>query len=42
MLPDFLVNYFEVVSTTSTEKILHLYFEETTKPPQEFNASEPV
>lgn len=28
MLPDFLVDYFEVVSTTNTEKILHLYFEE--------------
>lgn len=42
MLPDFLMNYFEVASTTSTEKILHLYFEETTKPPQEFNASELV
>ena len=42
MLPDFLVDYFEVVSTTNTEEILHLYFEEKIKPPQEFNAFELV
>jgi hypothetical protein len=26
MLPDFLVEHFEVVSFTNTEEILHLYF----------------
>ena len=36
MLPDFLVDHFEVVSSTHTEEILHLYFEEKIKPPQEF------
>jgi len=30
MLPDFLVEHFEVVSTTNTEEVLHLYFEEKT------------
>lgn len=42
MLPDFLVEHFEVVSTTNTEEVLHLYFEEKIKPPQEFNAFELV
>jgi hypothetical protein len=42
MLPDFLVDHFEVVSTTNTEEILHLYFEENAKPPQEFNIHELV
>ena len=28
MLPDFLVDHFEVVSTTNTEEVLHFYFEE--------------
>lgn len=37
MLPDFLVEHFEVVSSTNTEEILHLYFEENSKPPKEFN-----
>ena len=37
MLPDFLVEHFEVVSSTNTEEILHLYFEENSKPPAEFN-----
>lgn len=42
MLPDFLVDHFEVVSTSNTEEVLHLYFEEKIKPPQEFNALELV
>ena len=42
MLPDFLVEHFEVVSTTNTEEVLHLYFEEKTAPPQEFNTLELV
>lgn len=42
MLPDFLVEHFEVVSATNTQEILHLYFEEKAKPPKEFNASELV
>ncbi|TPG29543.1 transposase, partial [Flavobacterium pectinovorum] len=37
MLPDFLVEHFEVVSSTNSEEILHLYFEENSKPPEEFN-----
>jgi hypothetical protein len=40
MLPDFLVDHFEVVSSTNTEEILHFYFEEKSKPPQEFNTVE--
>ncbi|MFC6248299.1 transposase [Flavobacterium psychroterrae] len=42
MLPDFLVEHFEVVSTTNTEEVLHLYFEEKIQPPQEFNTFELV
>jgi hypothetical protein len=42
MLPDFLVEHFEVVSTTNTEEVLHLCFEEKTAPPQEFNTLELV
>ena len=42
MLPDFLVEHFEVVSATNTEEILHLYFEEKIKSPQEFSAFELV
>ena len=42
MLPDFLVDHFEVVSTNNTEEILHLYFEEKIKPPKEFNTLELV
>ncbi|MGE6352766.1 ISAon1 family transposase N-terminal region protein [Flavobacterium sp. NPDC079362] len=37
MLPDFLVEHFEVVSSTNSEEILHLYFEEHAKPPEEFS-----
>ena len=40
MLPDFLVDHFEVVSSTNTEEILHLYFEENSKAPKEFAALE--
>lgn len=42
MLPDFLVDHFEVVSSTNTEEILHLYFEENSKAPKEFDALELV
>ncbi|QKJ65022.1 transposase [Flavobacterium sp. M31R6] len=42
MLPDFLVDHFEVISATNTEEIVHLYFKEKIKPPQEFNAFELV
>ena len=42
MLPDFLVDYFEIVSSTNTEEIVHLYFEENAKPPKEFDALELV
>lgn len=42
MLPDFLLDHFEVVSITNTEEILHLYFEEKSKPPQEYNTVELV
>lgn len=42
MLPDFLVDHFEVVSSTNTEEILHLYFEEKANPPQEFDTVELV
>jgi hypothetical protein len=42
MLPDFLIEHFEVVSTTNTGEVLHLYFEEKIKPPQEFSAFELV
>ncbi|AYN04442.1 transposase [Flavobacterium sp. 140616W15] len=37
MLPDFLVEHFKVVSSTNTEEILHLHFEENSKPLAEFN-----
>lgn len=42
MLPDFLVDHFEVISATNTEEVLHLYFEENAKPPKEFEAFELV
>ena len=42
MLPDFLVDHFDVVSANDTEEILHLYFEEKIKPPEEFNTLELV
>ena len=42
MLPDFLVDHFEVVSANNSEEILHLYFEENAKLPEEFNAFELV
>ena len=42
MLPDFLADHFEVVSSINTEEILHLYFEEKSKPPEEFNSFELV
>jgi hypothetical protein len=42
MLPDFLAEHFEVVSTTNTEAVLHLYFEESAKAPKEFDVLELV
>lgn len=42
MLPDFLVEHFEVVSANNSEETLHLYFEEKAKAPKEFNAFELV
>jgi hypothetical protein len=41
MLPDFLVDYFEIVSAVNSEEHLHLYFEEE-KPPKEFDNLELV
>lgn len=40
MLPDFLVDHFDVVSTSNSEETLHLYFEEKIQPPVEFNTLE--
>ena len=37
MLPDFLVDYFEVVSTTNTEEILKLYFKKKQPKKEEFD-----
>lgn len=31
-LPDFLIEHFEIVSTTNSEENLHLYFEEKARP----------
>jgi hypothetical protein len=42
MLPDFLIENFEIVSTSNSEENLHLYFEEKVKPPKEFDALELV
>jgi hypothetical protein len=42
MLPDFLVDHFEVVSSTNTEETLHLYFEEKATIPKEFASIELV
>ena len=40
MLPDFLIENFEIVSATNSEENLHMYFEEKAKPPTEFDAVE--
>ena len=42
MLPDFLIENFEIVSATNSEENLHLFFEEKAKPPKEFNTVELV
>lgn len=42
VLPDFLVDYFEIVSAINSEKHLDLYFEEKAKPPKEFGNLELV
>ena len=42
MLPDFLVDYFDIVSAFNTEEHLHLHFEEKAKPPKEFDSLELV
>ena len=40
MLPDFLIENFEIVSATTSEENLHMYFEEKAKPPKEFDTVE--
>lgn len=42
MLPDFLIDNFEIVSVVNSEENLHLYFEEKSKPPKEFGNMELV
>ena len=42
MLPDFLIDNFEIVSVVNSEENLHLYFEEKSKPPKEFDTVELV
>lgn len=42
MLPDFLVDYFEIVSAVYSGEHLQLYFEEKAKPPKEFDCVELV
>ena len=42
MLPDFLVDNFEIVSALNSEEHLHLYFEEKSKSPKEFDSLELV
>ena len=42
MLPDYLVDYFEIISAVNSEENLHLYFEEKAKPPKEFDTVELV
>jgi hypothetical protein len=42
MLPDFLIDNFEIVSVVNSEENLHLYFEEKSKPPKEFDIVELV
>lgn len=37
MLPDFLVDHFQIVSTLQSEEVLHLYFEENKQPSKEFD-----
>lgn len=42
MLPDFLLDNFEIISALNSEQNLHLYFEEKSKPPKEFDSLELV
>jgi hypothetical protein len=42
MLPDFLIENFEIVSADNSEENLHLYFKEKVKPPKEFDVLELV
>jgi hypothetical protein len=42
MLPDFLIDNFEIVSVVNSQENLHLYFEEKSKPPKEFDKMELV
>jgi hypothetical protein len=42
MLPDFLIENFEIISAANSEENLPLYFEEKVKPPKEFAALELV
>ena len=39
-LPDFLVDYFAIVSAVNSEEHIHLYFEENTRPPMHYDAEE--
>ncbi|MGG7035365.1 MAG: transposase [Flavobacterium sp.] len=40
VLPEFLVEHFELNSVKNTDNNLHLYFEEKAKPPKEFTSME--
>lgn len=42
MLPDFLVDYFEIVSAINSKENLHLSFEEKATAPKEFDTVELV
>ena len=42
ILPEFLVENFNLTSFKNSEENLHLYFEEKTKPPKEFTSAELV
>ncbi|SDY08238.1 ISAon1 family transposase N-terminal region protein [Flavobacterium degerlachei] len=42
VLPDFLIDNFEIISALNSEENLHLYFEEKSKPPKEFDSLELV
>jgi hypothetical protein len=42
ILPEFLIENFELNSFKNSEENLHLYFEEKSKPPREFDAIELV
>lgn len=37
ILPEFLVNHFDLVKNTKNGEVMHLYFEEQNRPPEEVN-----